>query len=322
MPEAQRAMLLKLFQAELNSMDELKKEEEILDATKNSRTIYTQYIHDLYRFHKLFRFKNEFYDVFESGMDFYNSTFFNDLVNDDSVLRNIAEYHFQHENFEEAIKIYLNLKGIDKDPEILEKIAYSHQMLRDNKTALNYYRQAEIFNTNKEWTLKKIGLCYRKLKKPRKALEYYLRAEALKPENLYTQASIGHCYLDLKDYEKALKYYFKVEYLNPKNTKVWRPIAWCCLVEGKFEKAEKYYSQIKEQSPNRHDYLNMGHLEWCTGNKKKAVELYKKSIKSEGNNIKSFYSSFEEDKSLLLNHGINPDDIPILLDHLLYQIAK
>ena len=99
MPEAQRAMLLKLFQAELNSMDELKKEEEILDATKNSRTIYSQYIHDLYRFHKLFRFKNEFYDVFESGMDFYNSTFFNDLVNDDSVLRNIAEYNFQHENF-------------------------------------------------------------------------------------------------------------------------------------------------------------------------------------------------------------------------------
>ncbi len=66
----------------------------------------------------------------------------------------------------------------------------------------------------------------------------------------------------------------------------------------------------------------MGHLEWCTGNKKKAVELYKKSIESEGNNIKSFYSSFEEDKPLLLNHGINPDDIPILLDHLLYQIGK
>lgn len=322
MPEAQKSMLLKLFQAELNSMDELKKEEEILDSTKNSRTIYTQYIHDLYRFHKLYRFKNEFYDVFDSEMDFYNSLFFKELVKDDTILRKIAEYHFQNENFEEAIKIYLDFEGIDKDPEMLEKVAYSFQMLGDFKTALKYYKQAEIFNANKEWTQKKIALCYRNLKKPKKALEYYLRAEVLKPDNLYTQASIGHCYLELKDYEKALKYYFKVEYLNPKNTRVWRPIAWCCFVEGKFDKAAKYYSQIEAQSPNKHDFLNMGHLEWCQGNKSKAINLYKKSIEVKGNTLEDFFSSFEEDKSLLLKHGINPDDIPILLDHLLYQIGK
>ena len=322
MPEAQKGMLLKLFQAELNSMDELKKEEEILDATKNSKTIYTQYIHDLYRFHKLFRFKHEFYDVFDSKLDFYNSIFFKELVKDDSVLRKIAEYHFQNENFEVAIKIYLDFEGINEDPEMLEKVAYSYQMLGDYKTALNYYKQAEIFNTNKEWTLKKIALCYRNLKKPRKALDYYLRAESLKPDNLYTQASIGHCYLELKDYEKALKYYFKVEYLNPKNTRVWRPIAWCCFVEGKFDKAAKYYAQINAQSPNKHDFLNMGHLEWCKGNKKEAINLYKKSIEATGSSLESFFSSFEEDKPHLLQHGINADDIPIMLDHLLYQTGR
>ena len=205
---------------------------------------------------------------------------------------------------------------------MLEKVAYSFQMLGDFKTAMKYYKQAEIFNANKEWTQKKIALCYRHLKKPKKALEYYQRAEVLKPDNLYTQASIGHCYLELKDYEKALKYYFKVEYLNPKNTRVWRPIAWCCFVEGKFDRAAKYYSQIEAQSPNKHDFLNMGHLEWCQGNKSKAMNLYKKSIEVKGNTLEDFFSSFEEDKPFLLKHGINPDDIPIVLDHLLYQIGK
>ncbi len=322
MPAVQKSMLLKLFQAELESMEDLNKEEKMLDTSKKSKTIYTQYIHDLYRFYKLYRFKGEFSDIFSTKMDFYNTGFFRELVTDDSLLRNIAVYYFQNEHFEEAIKIYLNLKGIEVNPEIIEKIAYSYQKLKEYKSALEYYKKAEIFNTKKEWVLKKIGLCYSHLKQPENALEYYLRAENINPENLFTQASVGHCYLELGDFNKALKYYFKVEYLNPKNTKVWRPIAWCCFVEGKFDTAEKYYKRILKQSPNKYDFMNMGHLEWCRGNKIKAIDLYKKSIASKGNNLQEFLISFEEDKHHLLENGINAEDIPILLDHLQYQLGE
>ncbi len=322
MPEAQKSMLLKMFQAELNSMDELDKENKIIDSGKTSKTVYTQYIHDLYRFVKLYRFKDEFYDIFKTELDFHNTLLFKNLVKGDKLLENIAEYYFQNENFSRAIDIYLLLENHNEEPEIIEKIAYSYQILGDFESALKYYSQAEIFNSNKEWLLRKIGLCYRSLKMSVEALKYYQRAESIDPENLFTQASIGHCYLDIKDYEKALKYYFKVEYLDPKNKKVWRPLAWCCFVQGKFDNAEKYYQLISEESPNHHDYLNMGHLEWCKGNKTKATELYKKSIEQKGNSLERFLESFEQDKDHLLNHGISSEDLPILLDHIQYQLNK
>ncbi|MEA1897870.1 MAG: tetratricopeptide repeat protein, partial [Bacteroidota bacterium] len=322
MPEAQKSMLLKMFQAELNSMDELDKENKIIESGKTSKTVYTQYIHDLYRFVKLYRFKDEFYDIFKTELDFHNTHLFKNLVKDDMLLGNIAEYYFQNEHFSRAIDIYLLLEDYNERPEIIEKIAYSYQIVGDFSSALKYYSQAEIFNSNKEWLLKKIGLCYRNLQMSEKALKYYQRAENIDPENLFTQASIGHCYLDLKDYEKALKYYFKVEYLDPKNKKVWRPLAWCCFVQGKFDHADKYYKLITEGSPNYHDYLNMGHLEWCKGNKVKATELYKKSIEQKGNNLEKFLEIFEQDKDHLLNHGISSEDLPILLDHIQYQLNK
>ena len=322
MPEAQKSMLLKLFQAELEGMEEMNKEDSILDYSKKTRSTYTQYIHDLYRFHKLFSFNNEFYDIFKAEMDFYNCTFFKILVNDDKLIRNIAEYYFQNQHFEKAIDLFDRINSKKKETELIEKIAYSYQMLGNYKKALRFYKEAEIFDTKKEWTLKKIGLCYRKLKKPRKALEYYKRAEFIKPDNLYTQATIGHCYLDLKNFEEALKYYFKVEYLDPKNTKVYRPIAWCCLIDGKFDKADKYYNKILEQNPNAYDYLNMGHLQLCKANKPKAVEYYKENINFKGNTLEKFLLSFELDKPYLLKLGINPDDIPILLDHIQYQLKQ
>ena len=245
MPEAQKSMMLKLFQAELKGMEEANKEDDILDYTRTSRTIYTQYIHDLYRFFKLFAYRREFYDIFATELDFYNKYFYKKLVTDNQLVRKIAEYYFQNDQFKKATRIYLQL-DFREDPETLEKIGFSFQKLKKYEPALMYYKQAELFNAKKEWLVKRIGFCYRKLHRYKEALEYYKRAENIHPENLYTQATIGHCYLDLKDYDSALQYFFKVEYLDPKNTNVWRPIAWCSFIQGKFEVAEKYYRKIEK----------------------------------------------------------------------------
>ena len=313
-------MLLKLFQAELSGMEEMKKEDQLLDSRKNSATIYTQYIQDLYRFFKLYRFKNEFYDPFQDDLDFSDTLILEKSTGDFALLEKIGEFYFQNNIYQKAIRIFKRLPDIDTNPEILEKLAFSYQMLKDYPTALEYYLKAEIFHSKKEWVIKKIALCYRNTNQPELALKYYLRAETMDPENLYTQASIGHCYLELKEWEKALKYYFKVEYLNPKNTRVHRPIAWCSFVLGKFDTAEKYLKMIAK--PNGHDYMNYGHLQWCRGNKVEAVEMYKKSLAVKDFDLDLFLDSFAEDKEFLLGHGINSDDIPILIDHLQYQMAK
>lgn len=74
--------------------------------------------------------------------------------------------------------------------------------------------------------------------------------------------------------------------------------------------------------PNKYDLMNMGHVQWCKGNRKEALEFYKKSIKNSDNSEAEFMEAFHEDLHHLLNLGIDPDDVPIMMDQLRYYIAE
>jgi tetratricopeptide (TPR) repeat protein len=131
----------------------------------------------------------------------------------------------------------------------------------------------------------------------------------------------AHCFLDLKEYEQALKYYFKVEYKDPGNIKILRPIAYCYFALGKFEDSGKYYERLSAGKLNAHDLINMGHLALCMGKKKDAIDLYRQSIASGELSKEKFAAIFAEDRNLLISLGTNPDDLPILLDYLLFIIG-
>jgi tetratricopeptide (TPR) repeat protein len=192
----------------------------------------------------------------------------------------------------------------------------------DFETALDAYLKAELYGVNQLWNFNKIALCYRNLKNPVRALEYYEAAEKIDPENLGNQLNIGNCLLELEKYEEALKCYFKVEYLTPGNKKVWRPIAWCSFLTGKKDQAEKYFLKLLGDEPNKHDFINMGHVQWSLGNRRAALDYYRKSISKNGFSEAEFLEVFEEDQIHLLNQGVDKDDIPIMLDQLRYFLEK
>ena len=318
MPEAQKTMMLEMFNAEIESMNELIKDDELLNKSMKSKYIFTQYIQDLYRFFKLNDNKNEFIDIFDDKLDFYNKTYFaNDLFSIE-LFKQIGEFYFNKEYFSDALNVYKIIfeKGI-KEQDIIEKIAFSYQKLKDYNKALEFYTKAELFETNINWTTKKIALCYRELNNNEKAVEYYLKAEKNEPENLYVQAHLGHVYLRLKNYEKALQHYFKVEYFAPSNTLILRPIAWCSFVLGKFDNSLKYYRKLIEKNEANHfDYIIMGHVEWLTNNVKMAVEYYKRGLKGFKNKFEVFRKEFIEDKEFIINLGIDSFEIELMLDYI------
>jgi tetratricopeptide (TPR) repeat protein len=129
---------------------------------------------------------------------------------------------------------------------------------------------------------------------------------------------IAHCYLDLKEYESALKYYFRAEYKEPGNIKILRPIAWCYFALGRLDDSEKYYERLADVKLTAHDLINRGHLALCKGNKKEAAEFYKQSIVIGEITKDDFLRILSEDKVLLTANGVNPDDLPILMDYLFY----
>jgi len=243
------------------------------------------------------------------------------LVKDENILRNIGEFLFENNHFDQALDVYHRLNdGGDNSLEVFEKMGYCYQKLKKYEEALNFYKKAELFDANRVWNLKKIALCYRFLKNFKESLRYYLEAEKLDPESLYILTYIGHSYLDMNEYENALNYYYKVEFLAIENKKVLRPMAWCSFVLGKLANAKKYYERLIEDQANKYDFMNMGHVELCLGHRQSAIKNYKLSVSRGDNNFKSFLSGFDEDKQFLVKNGIDAKEIPLILDYLKYQM--
>ncbi len=323
MPQFQKDMMGKMLEQQLEQMDEIEADERLVQAGKEDAIISNRYVQDLYRFYKLHPRHKQFEDIFLWRMDFHNKWFLHQIIHNTKHLRQIAEFLFKKEYFREALEAFelIDVQELNQI-EIIQKIGYCQQQLKKYEAALIAYRKADILKPEQLWTTKKIALMHKLLKQPENALEYYRIAERLKPEDLHTQASIGHCYLDLKDYAQALKYYFKVEYLDTSNTKVWRPIAWCSLVTGNLVQAEKYYLKLLNADSRIQDLLNMGHVMWCKNNRKDALQFYQKGIGKMNVGFDEFVETFKEDKPFLLNNGINPEDIPIMLDQLKFLLEE
>jgi tetratricopeptide (TPR) repeat protein len=321
LPSTQKSMMLKVFRMELEGLQQLNEDESVTDPYKSFRTNVTQYLQDIYRFYKLSPYKKEFEDLFIGRLDIYNSEFFKLTYKASEAEAGLADYFFSKNFYDDALQLFLKqVAEKPSDVQLYEKIGYCCQENGDYEEALKYYQRAELID-RKAWTIKKIGLCLRKLGKNEEALEYYLQACDMEPDNIYTCIMTAHCYLDLKDYEQALKHYFRVEYNEPGNLKILRPIAFCYFALGRFDESEKYYDRLSAGTFNAHDYINRGHLALCTGNKKEAIDFYRQSIISGELSKEQFMAIFSEDRVLLVSLGVNPDDLPILLDYLLFIIG-
>ncbi|MBE0655938.1 MAG: tetratricopeptide repeat protein, partial [Bacteroidales bacterium] len=242
--------------------------------------------------------------------------FFHEIVDDRDIIRNIGEFYFQKDHYKEALEIFLPLSEKDSGNELFEKIAYCYQSMGDFERALDFYKKAELLSEPRTWLFNRIAFCLRKIDDYEEAIHYYGESEKLDPENLYIQTSLGQVYMEKEDFDEALKYFFKVEYLSPENIKVHRPIAWCSFVLGKNETAKKYFEKIVLKEGNKYDYMNLGHVYWSLGDKIKAIENYRHSIKKSDMDFLWFAGVMKEDTRYLLNYGIQAFDIPLMLDYL------
>lgn len=321
-PASQRQMMTMQFNAEGADMAQIEKERQETSADETKTGISNQYIQDLYRFFKLHNRRSEFHDLFAHPIDLMQVDSLQSILDSDETLRIIGELYFKKAYYDDALILFRRRsERYATDNGLYQKIGYCLQAAGQYDKALEAYLQAEIIQPDNTWTVRRIAACYRSLKNSQKALEYYLRAESLQPDNLSIELLIGHCYVEEKNYEEALKYYFKVDYLKPESGKAWRPIAWCSFLTGKHEQALRYYEKILSSAPSALDYMNAGHVELTLTHTRRALELYRQSISHDNNDTQSFVNNFKQDIPELVRAGVAENDIPILLDQLLYQIS-
>lgn len=319
-PASQREMMMTKLGAESEEIKQMQKDAKELNPTVDEEMISNQYIQNLYRFFKLNPYKSSFYDIFLLRLNFYEKQSTAPLISEVNSMKKIALYCFDKNHFKEALDIFQRLLQTDEaNNDTWQKIGYCKQMLNDIEGALEAYLQADLILPNNSWTIKRIAQIYRTLKQPELSLEYYKKAAQITPDNMLIELNIGHCYLEIKDYEKALNTYFKVELLDSNNSKALRPIAWTAFMMKKFDLSSKYYALVLSLKPNVHDYLNAGHVELCTGNTKRALELYNLAARKE-NDFEQFITLFESDKSILIEFGIEDSLFSYLFDQIQYGL--
>ncbi|MDR0796312.1 MAG: tetratricopeptide repeat protein [Tannerella sp.] len=317
-PEDQRNAMLHQLNSQLNELNN-QQALELKNKKCEAESIAGQYIHDLYRFFKLYPRRAEFDDIFSHSLDFHMLPLLKPWFSDPATLLQIAELYLRKGYFNNALPIYNQLISNDSiDYMLFQKRGYCKQMTDDLAGALEDYLRSEMINPDSKWVIRRIAGCYRALKQPVRALEFYLRFEKLSPGNTSILINMGHCYLELKNFDEALNYYFKADYLDSKSQKAQRAIAWCSFLTGKFSQARKYYEKILESHPQTHDYLNAGHTEWLLRNFKKALDYYVQAIRSESDDFNKFAELFKLDVPDLIQAGVSPSEIPLLLDWLQY----
>ncbi len=321
LPESQRKTMSAAVGADFENMKDIEKSENEPHKNRQAEFISNQYVQDLYRFFNLHPQKSQFDNPFQHRLDFHNKNIIANVIEDQKIWRNVAEYYFAKNYFTEAGELFeLLLQDDSANVECLQKRGYCAQKTNDHKLALDYYMKADLVESSSVWTLKKIAYCYQALGKTKKALENYQLAANLQPQNINLQYAIANCFLSLKNYNEALNNYFKIE-LNTKNKKkAWRPIAWCSFVAKKPEQAKKYYEKLMDQQASGHDYINAGHVALVSHEYETAVDYYKKAIHSFKGDINKMMTIFEEDKPFILNYDIDTEDLPIILDKLRYEL--
>ncbi|MBN3035265.1 MAG: tetratricopeptide repeat protein [Bacteroidales bacterium] len=319
LPPRQKKIMLDMFNAEVEQLAELAREDEMLNQSAISRNIISQYVQDLYRFFKLFSYHQDFTDPFAKPFSFHRFNSFRIIIPDRDFYRNMAEFYFKREYWRDSQDVFHWLAGEgEADFELFEKMGYTFEKLDLYKDAVTWYLKAELFDANRFWILQKLGLCYRKIKDYRESIAWFVEADKLVPGNIRVMTHIGHCHFDLGEYDEALNWYFRAEVREPENRKIHRLIAWSLLLTGRFDEAKAYYKRLVDDTPDQFDLMNAGHVFWCLGDRKEAIRHYRGSIHHPGNDVERFMTGFRNDSGMLESHGIPLTELNFMADYLKY----
>ena len=324
MPEAQLQTIIDQFAAQGEQLKEMAGEKNE-NAVVNRDHLINQYVHDLYRFFKLYSRRRDFPSIFDTDLNLISIPLIGDYLHNKEIISVIAEFYFKNGFYPDAVLYYKYLldNWNDNDLILYQKIGFAYQAQADFNAALSYYLKYDIVNDSDLWNLQHIAACYKALKNNDKAFDYYKRANELNPDNITTCLNLGHHYLEAGDLDAALKHYYKVDYLDTKKHRAWRPIAWCSFLKQDYEQSQKYYDKIiSDDSPTAHDFLNYAHLLLCSQGVSQAVKAYVDALKRFDGKLDRFADAFLADAQVLQNNGIDSDSIPLILDTVLSTHAS
>ncbi|MBP5366744.1 MAG: tetratricopeptide repeat protein [Bacteroidales bacterium] len=316
-PQESKDSMSNVYNQELEQHEELIREDLLCNERKKVSILANQFVQDLYRLFFVNPLRHELCNVFSHITGFYRTETFNLLFDSEIYTSQLADFYARHSLMADAQIMFEKLRAMHpENVDYMRKTAYCYLMAGDIDKALELLLIADIADDNDIWTKRKIALCLQKQGKYAKALTYFEQAEEIAPNNYTVKYAMCKCLIELRRYADALRHLFEIEYNQPNNSVVFRPIAWCSFAEGKLEQAENYLGKIDRKDFDTKDYMLEGHLRFCRGERRNAVEAYCYALARHESEA-DFTREFRTDATHLAAYGITEPDTAIMLDAVL-----
>lgn len=322
MPSAQRSMVLSQMHAQTEQMKEQIADLKALKAGMEYEEELSRYFRDLYRFHKLFPKRAEFFDPFAEALDFTAIPVVADVMESADDVAPVAEFYFKRGYYSEALPLLQTVaRSSAANPHVWEKIGFCLEKAPGcNPEAIEAYMKAQLFNPDSRWIARRLGVCYRRETDYRNALEYM---EMARPEggafDRGLSLLIADTMMEAGKWDDALRELYRVDYESPDDPEVIRRMARCAFRSKDLEKAESMIKLIPNISLSEEDYRLMGHIAFLRKDMAEATRLYRLTVRP--NDEKRLWKSqILSDLDILQSLGASRSDLLLLLESLAYSI--
>jgi len=133
--------------------------------------------------------------------------------------------------------------------------------------------------------------------------------------------SMGVAFDNKSNYDKAIECYYKAIDIDPTYGTPWNNLGFIYIKIGEIVKAEDALNKAVLQRDGNMGYMNLGHLFLIKKEEEKAIEYYKKCIKSFNDQV-SFFKGFDDDYKYLVQYGINKEKYSEIRSQLLAFIKQ
>ncbi len=320
-PKEYISMLRNTINFEKQQMEDIKKEAGVNIFEQEKQAANKSYLQDLFRFYSLYAGKADFSNPFSTFKEIRNNPLLDYTNYADKILRTICDYFVRKEHYGNALPIAEKLLANNPtDADLLQKAAYCLQQTGAFKEAIPFYEKADCVQPESLWNLKHLAYCEKQVGDYERSLAHYQRAALIGTGDLAIESNIGYCLIRLERYEEALKVFYKLNYMTPDDPKTEKAIGWCSLATGKLDNAAKYYGKTAEADRKESDWLNIGHVQLCQGNREAAIANYQKAYELMSKDKQHFSDVFEGDEGILIKNGIDKETLPLLLDYILVKL--
>lgn len=273
------------------------------------------YLQDLYRFFRVYPYRNDFRNPFECESPTWRALFFtNDAFDRASLLlesRELKRFLLKRKHYGATAEVCAHYQ----EPTLAEDLFMRATLaIHDGRYADAQALYAQILHRDSDnlRALRGRALADFYCGDFASAVKGYSMLLEKHPDNRHDALNLAISQINCGDVEQGVNGLFRLNLDYPDDKNIRRAIAWGQMLLCKSAQAEPIYDDLLSSAEAENaDYLNAGYCKWFVGKVAAAADLFKTYVQKES---VSLADAFAQDLSLLTRNSISNIDIKLMTD--------